>query len=172
MPSIPRHSRSPTYCDGAEKKDSETALGRSRGGLTTKIHLLAVALGLPLGFVPTGGQTHDYTQAIALLGALGRSSAGRQGYGTDSILSHLAERNIQAVIPPRSMQKVQRDFARIRYLQRNRSQRTFVHLKQFRRLATRFDKLKQNVSSRSLSEGRHAILCFCRILRKLISKDL
>jgi hypothetical protein len=42
-------------------------LGRSRGGLTTKIHLLADELGLPLGFVLTGGQTHDCTQALTLL---------------------------------------------------------------------------------------------------------
>lgn len=61
-------SRSSTSRNRAKKRASETALGRSRGGLTTKIHLLANALGLPLGFVLTGGQTHDCTQALALLG--------------------------------------------------------------------------------------------------------
>nr|WP_254061756.1 IS5 family transposase [Granulicella sp. L60] len=138
-------SRSPSGRDGAKKMASETALGRSRGGLTTKIHLLADALGLPLSFVLTGGQTHDCTQAIALLGDRRPEAVlADKGYDTDSILSHLATRNIQAVIPPRSMRKVQRTFDRTLYRQRNRIERTFAQLKQFRRLATRFDKLKQN----------------------------
>lgn len=44
------------------------ALGRSRGGLTTKIHLLPNEMGVPLDFLITGGQGSDCTQAIALLG--------------------------------------------------------------------------------------------------------
>jgi transposase len=46
----------------------DKALGRSRGGLTTKIHLLANELGLPVDFLVTGGQVNDCTQAIELLG--------------------------------------------------------------------------------------------------------
>lgn len=67
-----------------------------------------------------------------------------KGYNTDPILSHLAERGIRAVIPQRSMRKIQRDFDRTLYRQRNRIERTFAHLKQFRRLATSIDKLKEN----------------------------
>jgi Transposase DDE domain len=82
-----RRSRSSTGRDGAKKRASETALGRSRGGLTTKIHLLADELGLPLGFVLTGGQTHDSTQAIALLGERRPEAVlADKGYDTDSIL--------------------------------------------------------------------------------------
>jgi len=71
--------------------------------------------------------------------------AGEQGLRSDPILSHLAERGIRAVIPARSMRKVQRDFDRTLYRQRNRIERTFAHLKEFRRLVTRFDKLKRSV---------------------------
>ena len=67
-----------------------------------------------------------------------------KGYDTDPILDALKQRGIQAVIPPRNMRKVQRGFDRALYRQRNRIERTFAHLKQFRRLSTRFDKIKQN----------------------------
>jgi transposase len=161
-----RRSRSSAGCDGAKKGASETALGRSRGGLTTKIHLLADALGLPLGFILTGGQTNDCTQAIPLLGERTPEAVlADKGYDTDPILSHLAERGIQAVIPPRSMRKVQRDFDRTLYRQRNRIERTFAHLKQFRRLATRFDKLKLNF------HATVAIACSLRWLRQYVDTD-
>jgi len=67
-----------------------------------------------------------------------------KGYDTDPILNTFAERGIEAVIPPRSLRKVQRSFDRALPRQRNRIERTFSHRKQFRRLSTRFDKLKQN----------------------------
>jgi transposase len=85
-----------------------------------------------------------------------------KGYDTNPILNHLAERGIQAVIPPRSMRKVQRDFDRTLYRQRNRIERTFAHLKQFRRLATRFDKLNQNF------QATVAIACASRWLRQYV----
>ena len=129
--------------------------------MTTKIHLLADELGLPLGFILTGGQTHDCTQAIPLLGDRKPAAVlADKGYDTDPILSHLAERGITAVIPPRSLRKVQRSLDRTLYRQRNRIERTFAHLKQFRRLATRFDKLKQNF------QATVAIACCSRWLRQ------
>ena len=131
--------------------------------MTTKIHLLADELGLPLGFILTGGQTHDCTQAIALLGDHKPEAVlADKGYDTDPILNHLAERGITAVIPPRSLRKVQRGFDRTLYRQRNRIERTFAHLKQFRRLATRFDKLKQNF------QATVAIACCSRWLRQYV----
>jgi transposase len=113
--------------------------------------------------VLTGGQTHDCTQAIALLGDRRPEAVlADKGYDTDSILNHLSERGIQAVIPPRSMRTVQRDFDRTLYRQRNRIERTFAHLKQFRRLATRFDKLKQNF------QATVAIACASRWLKQYV----
>ena len=131
--------------------------------MTTKIHLLADEFGLPLGFRLTGGQTHDCTQAIALLGDRKPEAVlADKGYDTNPILSHLAERGITAVIPPRSLRKVQRSFDRTLYRQRNRIERTFAHLKQFRRLATRFDKLKQNF------QATVTIGCMSRWLRQYV----
>ena len=113
--------------------------------MTTKIHLLANERGLPLGFHLTGGQTHDSTQALALLGDRRPEAViADKGYDSDAILQSLAERGSTAVIPPRSNRKHQRPYDRALYRLRNRIERTISHLKQFRRLATRFDKLKQN----------------------------
>ena len=100
---------------------------------------------MPLAFHLTGGQTHDCTQALALLGDRKPEAViADKGYDTDLILNHLEENDIAAVVPPRRTRKLQRAFDRALYRQRNRIERTFSHLKQFRRLATRFDKLKQN----------------------------
>ena len=111
----------------------------------------------------TGGQTHDCTQALALLGDHRPEAVlADKGYDTDAILRHLAERGIQAVIPPRAMRKIQRTFDRTLYRQRNPIERTFAHLKQFRRLATRFDKLKQNF------RATIAIACISRWLRQYV----
>ena len=111
----------------------------------------------------TGGQTHDCTQALALLGDRKPEAVlADKGYDTDPILNHLAERGITAVIPPRSLRKVQRSFDRTLYRQRSRIERTFAHLKQFRRLATRFDKLKQNF------QATVAIACCSRWLRQYV----
>ena len=111
----------------------------------------------------TGGQTHDCTQAIALLGDRRPEAVlADKGYDTDPILNHLSERGITAVIPPRCIQKVQRSFDRMLYRQRNRIERTFAHLKQFRRLATRFDKIKQNF------QATVAIACCSRWLGQYV----
>jgi transposase len=111
--------------------------------------LLASELDLPFGFVLTGGHTHDRTHAITLLGDRRPEAVlADKGYDTDPILNHLAKRGIKAVIPPRSMRKEQLSSDRTVYRQRNRIERTFAHLKQLRRLATRFDKLKRHCRHR------------------------
>jgi len=113
--------------------------------------------------VLSGGQTNDCTQAIALLGDRRPEAVlADKGYDTDPILNHLHKCGIIAVIPPRSMRKLQRSFDRTLYRQRNRIERTFAHLKQFRRLATRFDKLKQNF------QATVAIACAWRWLRQYV----
>ncbi len=119
--------------------------------MTTKIHLLANSLGLPLGFVLTGGQANDCTQALAPLGDRSPEAVlADKGYDTDALLNLLAERGIEAVIPPAACASCS-DPSTTLYKQRNRIERTFAHLKQFRRLATRFDKLKRNFRPQSHS---------------------
>ena len=66
---------------------------------------------------------------------------------TDAILEHLAHQGIEAVIPPRSHRTVQRSYDRHQYKNRNLVERFFCRIKQFRRIATRYDKLSERFAS-------------------------
>ncbi len=113
--------------------------------MTTKIHLLADEQGLPVDFLVTAGQANDCTQAIALLGDRKTAKVlADKGYDTDAILEHIASIGAVAVIPPKANRKVQRDYDKELYTQRNRIERSFAKLKQFRRFATRYEKNKEN----------------------------
>jgi len=123
----------------------DQALGRSRGGLSTKVHLVTDSRGQPLRFILTGGQTNDVTQAIPLLTGLQAGYVlGDKGYDSDRVLEFIASQGARAVIPPRSHRKVQREYDRELYKQRNLIERAFNKLKHWRRIATRYDRRKVN----------------------------
>jgi hypothetical protein len=83
-------ARPPAGGDGPQKGGADRALGRSRGGLTTKIHLLADELGLPVDFLVTGGQVNDCTQAIELLGERRAEWVlADKGYDSHAIRDHI-----------------------------------------------------------------------------------
>ena len=86
-------------------------MGRSRGGLTTKIHLLTDGLGLPLDFLISGGQINDCTQAVALLSTRKAEAVlADKGYDADAIVEHVEAMGAKAVIPPKRNRKVQREY--------------------------------------------------------------
>jgi transposase len=99
---------------------------------------------MPLQFLITGGQISDYTPAIELLGThKAEAVIADKGYDSDTIVEHVeTEMQAKAVIPPRSNRKQQRDYDRALYKLRNRIERCFNKLKQFRRFATRYEKSK------------------------------
>jgi transposase len=98
---------------------------------------------LPLDFLLTGGQVNDCTQAIALLGQRKAEAVlADKGYDADAIVEHIEAMGAQAVIPPKRNRKVQREYDKDLYKQRNRIERCFSKLKCFRRLATRYEKSK------------------------------
>lgn len=129
-------------------------VGRSRGGLTTKIHVAVDGLGRPLACVVTGGQRHDCPVLMDVLGEIRvpRVGAGRPRTRPDAVLADkaysskatresLKARGIEAVIPARSnAQGVSGVFDAERCRGRNVVERHFGWLKQWRGLATRFDK--------------------------------
>lgn len=105
-------------------------------------------LGSLARFSLTGGQAGDSPQALPLLGNLQPNSlSADKAYDTDALLKHLAHNNIKAVIPPCSRRVVQRSFDRQLYKNRNRIERFFCRIKQFRRIATRYDKLAERFAS-------------------------
>ena len=116
-------------------------MGRSRGGLTTKIHLLADALGRPLRLIVTAGQTGDITQAPALLeNQTGGAVLAGKAYDSNALRALIAGLNAQAVIPSNRSRKVIIPHDAIAYKHRNRIERCFNRLKHFRRFATRYDR--------------------------------
>ena len=136
---------------------ADAALGRSRGGFTTKIHIRAEGLGKPVTFSLTGGQVHDSQQFATLMGTgwirrLGRGRprrnpdrvAGDKAYSSGKIRETLRRRGIGAVIPTKENERRQPDFDRDAYRERNRIERLINQLKQFRRIATRYEKRAVN----------------------------
>ena len=121
-------------------------MGRSRGGLSTKIHATVDALGHPTGFVLTPGQACDLDGADVLLPALAAPIViADKGYEADErVLQPLAQAGKTAVIPPQANRKIQRDYDKDLYQTRHRIENFFGKLKQFRAIATRYDKTARN----------------------------
>ncbi len=92
----------------------------------------------------TAGQISDYTPAIELLGRRqAEAMIADKGYDSDAIVEHVqSQMQASVVIPPRSNRKQQRNYDKALYKLRNRIERCFSKLKQFRRFATRYEKSK------------------------------
>ena len=94
------------------EKNGPQAIGKSRGGLSTKIHVLVDALGNPFNLMLTPGQAHDLTCAQTLLEAADpRALIGDKAYDADLLIEMLERRAITPVIPP----KENRSEARLRF---------------------------------------------------------
>lgn len=121
-------------------------MGRSRGGLTTKIHALVDADGRPIRLELTPGQAGDAPVAAILLENLtpGSTLLADRAYDTNAIRDLAAERGAWANIPPRSTRKGSFAFSTWVYRQRNLVERFFNRIKQFRGLATRYDRHPEN----------------------------
>ena len=86
---------------GKKSNAKEQALGRSRGGFSTKVHALTDALGNPVKFILTGGQESDIGQAENLLtGIKAGALLADKGYDADALLESLMESKIDAVFHP------------------------------------------------------------------------
>jgi transposase len=135
------HAGAPA-CEWGAQKNGPQALGRSRGGLTSKLHVAADARGRLVRCGLTAGQRHDAPQALPLLKELTPAYVvADRGYDSDPLVAMLAARGICAVIPPRRKRRTPRPYDAVRYAQRHPVERLFSRLKQFRRVATRYDKL-------------------------------
>ena len=132
-----------------EKGADLQAIGRSRGGRTTKIHAVADRCGRPIGFDLTPGQRSDIRAASDLLAKLPKADhlLGDTAYDGDDLRSSLAERGTAAVIKPNPTRKNVPAFDTTIYKLRNLIERAFAHLKNWRRVATRYDKLARNFSA-------------------------
>ncbi|WP_339078853.1 IS5 family transposase [Novacetimonas hansenii] len=136
--------RAHQHSAGALKKGgADQAIGRSRGGLTTKIHAICDALGNPVKLDITPGQDADITQAEPILEKINPDAfLADKAYDADRLIYRLKERGITVVIPPKRNRTTQRETDFALYRERNLVERFFNKLKQFRAIATRYDKFK------------------------------
>jgi transposase len=94
------------------------------------------------------GQAHDSTQAVRLLeGIAAEFVLADKAYDSNEIVACVEERQAVAVIPPKSNRNVKREYDKTRYKKRNLIERFFGRLKQFRRVATRYDKLSSRYAA-------------------------
>lgn len=150
---------------GAKKRavghSDNQALGRSRGGFTTKFHMICDGLGNAITFVLSQGQRHDSAFFHDVLDAGLRSDphaedahrrrpdklAADKAYRAKHILDRLAEEQIEPIIPKKSNElrkSTDRAFDKASYRRRNVVERLIGWLKQWRGVATRYDKLARN----------------------------
>lgn len=121
-------------------------MGRSRGGLTTKIHALVDACGLPIRIKLTEGQAHDGASARDMLGAVGQGQTllADRAYDSDALRADLAGRGAWANVRPMSRRVKRPAFSAFLYRYRNLVERFFNKLKHFRAIATRYEKHAEN----------------------------
>ena len=129
-----------------KKAGEDQAIGRSRGGLSTKIHTLVDALGYPIAFHLTGGEAHDLVGADHLLPDMEADALiADKAFDADTrVIEPLSAAGKTAVIPPKSNRKTPREFDRDLYKARHLIENFFARLKQFRAIATRYDKTARN----------------------------
>jgi transposase len=149
--------RAHQHAAGARGGQEGEALGRSRGGFSTKLHVRADRRGKPLVLLVTAGQRHDQTQFVPLMqaGAVRRVGRGRprrrpgrvvgdKGYSSRAIRRYLRRHGIRGTIPHKANESRRGPFSRVLYRERNRVERLINRLKQRRRVATRYEKRAVN----------------------------
>ena len=128
-----------------QKGEFAEAIGRSRGGRTSKIHALADDRGRPVAFALTPGNVADITIAAPLLGAVARPKRllADKAYDADSLRKWLKQRK---VVPSTASRRTPYPLDSRAYKRRNLIERMFCKLKNWRRIATRYDRYISLVS--------------------------
>ena len=138
--------RAHQHASGA-RHGEERAIGKSRGGPTTKIHVAADAHGNPIDFEITGGEVHDAKAAPQIIDKVNGAEnfIADKGYDSEVIREQARTRSINPVIPRKSNStKPNPEFDSHLYKLRHLVENLFARLKHFRSIATRFEKLARN----------------------------
>jgi len=131
---------------GWKRGEEKQAIGRSRGGRNTKIHALADVKGRLIAILLTTGAAHDRPVAERLIRRVKPSQRmlGDKAYDSAELREDLHERGTKPVIPNRCNRKQPFSFSKRIYKLRWRIESAFNRLKDFRRIATRYDRLARN----------------------------
>ncbi len=131
-------------------------IGKSRAGNTSKIHLMVDACGLPYSFSITGGETADCTVAPELIDTLREAETvgADKGFDSEKIRAHIENGGMHVTIPcRRNSKRADKGLDCRLYKYRHLVENAFARLKQFRAVATRYDKPGRNY------EGVVALAC-------------
>ena len=129
-----------------EKGGRGRQIGRTKVGMNTKLHAVADAKGRPIGFFMSAGQVSDYTGAAALLGSLPKV----RWLLADKDYDTLKDKGVKVCIPRRISHKKAVKFDKRRYNRRNRFEIMFGRLKDWRRVATRYDRCPETFFSAAM----------------------
>ena len=145
-----QHDREGPSLRGRRKRGAqEQAIGKSRGGRTTKIHSVVDGEGRIIAFELTGGNRHDIKPAPGLIETLppAKSLLADAAYDSEAFRTFLTDRGTTPVIKQNPTRKREHPLDKDAYRGRNIIERAFSHLKDWRRVATRYDKLARNFRS-------------------------
>ena len=118
------------------------AMGITRGGLNTKIHAVVDGAGQPVRLLLSAGNEADITHAETMAEEIPATMlVADKGYDSDAFCEWLLERGIKACIPPRANRQQKRSYSKPGYRKRHLVENFFERIKNFRRVATRYDKL-------------------------------
>ena len=128
-------------CASGGGNQNDQGLGRSKGGFTSKIHAAVDALGNPLRFSITPGHTSDFKEAKKMLGSTTEAYVlCDKGYDSDEFRCLIASQQCIPVIPGRCNRKISIDYDKHIYRERCLIECFFAKIKNFRRIASRYDK--------------------------------
>ena len=120
------------------------ALGRTKGGMNTKLHAVVDEAGQPVSLLLSAGNDADISHAEAVLTEIPAAMVvADKGYDSDAFRRWLVQRGIKPCIPPRRNRKTKARFSKASYRQRHLVENFFERIKNFRRVATRYDKLAE-----------------------------
>ena len=130
--------------------DDDQSIGKSRGGLTTKIHMSVNSWGFPLSFNLTGGEVHDSKAAPRLINQMPVTDyvIGDKGYDSEALREQIKARGSRPIIPrKKNSKRGNHEMDWLLYKYRHLVENLFARIKHFRAIATRYDKLKRNYLS-------------------------
>ncbi|VAW11223.1 hypothetical protein MNBD_BACTEROID03-2552 [hydrothermal vent metagenome] len=137
---------------GARKSEGDQGIGKSKGGATGKIHMICASPGQGMDFSITGGGVADIKAGLSLIGETEFAGANTwiamdKGYSAYITLETCEKKGLIAVVPPKTSHKKPWKYHRWIYAYRNEIERLFGRLKQYRRVAMRFDKLARRYAA-------------------------
>ncbi len=127
---------------GVTRPGNTVLISRTKGGMNTKLHAVCDSQGRPISFFVTAGQVRDYIGARALLSRLPNVEwrLGDRGYDADWFREALKDKGVRACVLGRKQRKMSVKYDKRRYKRRNRIEIMFGRPKDWRRVATRYDR--------------------------------